>query len=82
MGIPHCLAEQRREDVNYRNVDNSCFAIETTGGDIGGVISEYGFPVETSFFGEVYIRFGEGIRGVKKHRNNNSNLLNILKTSN
>lgn len=52
--------------IIYRNVDNSCFAIEGTGGGIGGVAYEYGFPVETSLFGQVYIRFGKGIDEVKK----------------
>ncbi|NEP80011.1 MAG: hypothetical protein F6K17_07875 [Okeania sp. SIO3C4] len=43
-----------------------CFAIEGIGGGIGGAAYEYGFPVETSLFGQVYIQFGEGIGGVKK----------------
>ena len=52
--------------IIYRNADNICFAIEATGGGIGGVDYEYSFPVETALFGEVYIQFGEFLGEAKK----------------
>lgn len=52
--------------IIYQNTDNACFAIEGTGGGIGGVAYEYVFPVETALFGEVYIQFGEFLGEAKK----------------
>lgn len=52
--------------IIYQNADNVCFAIQATGGGIGGVDYEYSFPVETALFGEVYLQFGEFLGEVKK----------------
>lgn len=45
--------------IIYRNNQNTCFAIEETGGGIGGPAYDYGFPVTTTLFGETFIQFGQ-----------------------
>jgi hypothetical protein len=46
--------------IVYRNAkQDKCFAIEATGGGVGGVPGGYEFPVETPLFGRVSLLFGE-----------------------
>jgi hypothetical protein len=45
--------------IVYRNGDDDCFAIEATGGGIGGVSFTYAFDVPTSSFGTLTVQFGE-----------------------
>lgn len=46
--------------IVYRHQQqNACFAIEETGGGIGGPAYNYGFPVATKLFGQTSIQFGQ-----------------------
>ncbi len=46
--------------IVYRNAEkDSCFAIESVGGGLGGPAWEYSLPVSTSLFKEVAVVFGE-----------------------
>lgn len=46
--------------IVYRHAQqDKCFAIEATGGGVGGVPGGYEFPVETKLFGRVSLLFGE-----------------------
>lgn len=46
--------------IVYRNAQQDrCFAIEATGGGIGGVPSEYEVKVKTELFGETSLLFGQ-----------------------
>lgn len=45
--------------IIYRDNQNTCFAIEATGGGIGGPAYDYSFPVMTRLFGEAFMQFGQ-----------------------
>jgi hypothetical protein len=45
--------------IVYRNTNDGCFAVEETGGGIGGVSYTYAFEVPTSSFGTVTVQFGQ-----------------------
>ncbi|WNZ45787.1 hypothetical protein Q2T42_28765 [Leptolyngbya boryana CZ1] len=46
--------------IVYRNAEqNSCFAIEATGGGVGGVPREYAAKVKTELLGETSLLFGQ-----------------------
>lgn len=45
--------------IVYRSANNTCFAIEATGGGIGGPAYDYAFPVDTQLFGQVSLQFGQ-----------------------
>jgi hypothetical protein len=44
--------------VVYRNAEDQCYAVEETGGGIGGVTFTYAFEVATPLFGNLAVRFG------------------------
>lgn len=45
--------------IVYRHANNTCFAIQETGGGIGGPAYDYAFPVNTPLFGQVFLQFGQ-----------------------
>ena len=47
--------------VVYRNAGDACFAVEETGGGIGGVSFTYAFTVSAPLFGNVAVQFGRFI---------------------
>lgn len=52
--------------IIYRNAkQDRCFAIEATGGGIGGVPAEYEVPVATSLWGQVSLLFGQSNGALK-----------------
>jgi hypothetical protein len=53
--------------IVYRHAQqNRCFAIEATGGGIGGVPAEYEMPIDTPLLGKVSLLFGASNGAFKK----------------
>lgn len=50
--------------IVYRGENNSCFAIEATGGGVGGPVLEFELPINSPTFGKSQLYYGRFDRGM------------------